>query len=501
MRPIKEVGLSHVLLDLENYRIPDSQASQDDALHYLFESENVLELVEKIAHDGYLDNELPLVVRAETEGGETGEFIVLEGNRRVAALKALSGLVTPDGCKKQLNKVRKKYAHELKNLPTKIRVMVMESRESALPHLGRMHIGESKRRWSRDQQATFYYSMLDKNTNVSDLRVRFPNQPGLNRLLKMASVRRFISHAKFTDGSLRAYAASADLTMSSFEYAYRSKDIADAVGISFNDDGLIEPSPEREGAELDGQKLGALELLLTKFRSNELNTRSAALKKGTPEYVELIRELEGKSETADGQTPRPDEGSTEKKEEQQSSYPGGANTPSNEETRGDDQQGNNSEESSPRSRHDPRTYQHLNMKSVENLYRDDKVRNNIQILFVELQKINVSDLPVASTMLMRAVLEATVKRTLTDQEQHNRNQLKQLFKVVQDKANSENWPCKGGVNIIADANVSTPGSITWFNMVAHDFDLHPAGETLHHAWSLVYPVIEHMLKTSLDGTP
>ncbi|MCM3908076.1 hypothetical protein ND909_08285, partial [Trueperella bernardiae] len=293
MQPIKEVELSRVLLDLENYRIPSVQASQEDALCYLFASENVLELAEQIAHDGYLDNELPLVTPAETEGKQAGEFIVLEGNRRVAALKALQGLVSPESHHKELNKLRRKHAHELRNLPKTIRVMVMDSRESALPHLGRMHIGESKRRWSRDQQATFYYSLLDEEVDVSVLRRRFPNARGLKRLLKMASVRRFISHANFKDSSLRAYAASADLTMSSFEYAYNKGDIAEAIGVVFNGDGLIEPSPEKAGEALTGQKLVALEILLSKYRSKEFNTRSLALRRGTPEREQLIAQLNG----------------------------------------------------------------------------------------------------------------------------------------------------------------------------------------------------------------
>lgn len=494
MQPIKEVELTDVLLDLDNYRIPSSQASQDDALRYLFEAENVLDLVEKIAHDGYLDNELPLVIPAETEGKEAGQFIVLEGNRRVAALKSLKGLVDSTSHQKELNKVRKKHAHELRNLPTTIRVMVMDSRKSALPHLGRMHIGDSKRRWSRDQQATFYYSLLDEKTDVSVLHSRFPTEQNLKRLLKMASVRRFISHVGYTDTTLRAYAASADLTMSSFEYAYNKSDIAQAIGIVFNADGLIDPTPEKAGAALTGQKLIAMETLLAKFRSKELNTRSPALKKGTSEYQKLIDELNG--------TPPLEPSNVSGKDRADGNATGDYEAKSSgAESSDDDQPGTDTgDEPQPRSRNHPHTYPRLDMTPVERVYRDEGIPINIQTLFIELQRINIRDFPVASTMLMRATLEGTVKLALTEEECGDRNQLQQLFTVVQRKSTSENWPCKANVNSIKSGNVERHGSIQWFNLIAHDFNHHPTPESVHQAWSLVYPVIENMLTEYLGRT-
>ena len=487
MQPIKEVELSHVLLDLENYRIPSAQASQEDALRYLFDSENVLELAEQIAHDGYLDNELPLVTPAETEGSPAGEFIVLEGNRRVAALKVLQGLVTPESHHKELNKLRKKYAHELRNLPKIIRVMVMESRESALPHLGRMHIGESKRRWSRDQQATFYYALLDEKTDVSVLMSRFPNERGLKRLLKMASVRRFISHADFKDSSLRTYATSADLTMSSFEYAYNKRDIAEAIGVVFNGDGLIEPSPEKAGAALTGQKLAALEILLSKFRSRELNTRSSAFKRGTPEREQLVAELNG-TQVQNHSDVQHEKTDPESPEDQSAPEQSSSSEHPESDNRQDSQNG-----SASQGRNHPYTYSRLDMAAMEDIYRGERVPSNVQTLFIELQRINVRDCPVASTMLMRAVFEATLKLTLTREERGNANQLRPLTVVVQQKAREESWPCRANVNNIAGGNESRPGSVKWFNLVAHDYNLQPTGENIHQAWSLVYPVIGHML--------
>ena len=50
---------------------------------YLVEAEDLLELARDILRDGYLDNELPVVA------DENGHRVVLEGNRRITALKAI----------------------------------------------------------------------------------------------------------------------------------------------------------------------------------------------------------------------------------------------------------------------------------------------------------------------------------------------------------------------------------------------------------------------------
>ncbi|WP_280464261.1 hypothetical protein [Nocardia cyriacigeorgica] len=86
--PIVEVELSRLLLDLENYRIPTRRDDEAGALKYLFASEDVLGAARLILRDGYFDNEVPIVIAAESRD-EPPSYIVLEGNRRVSALKAL----------------------------------------------------------------------------------------------------------------------------------------------------------------------------------------------------------------------------------------------------------------------------------------------------------------------------------------------------------------------------------------------------------------------------
>src|ERR1039457_7658993 len=77
----------NVRLDLETPQsVPESDIIQD-----LFTNEKALNLVEAISQDGYFTHELPIVVMRD------GQMIVVEGNRRLAALKAIQNpYLAPD---------------------------------------------------------------------------------------------------------------------------------------------------------------------------------------------------------------------------------------------------------------------------------------------------------------------------------------------------------------------------------------------------------------------
>lgn len=507
MLPIEEVDLERVLLDLENYRIPNAQQTEADAFEYLFASEKVMRLAEQIAHNGYLDNEIPLVVPAPTEGGREGFYIVLEGNRRIAALKALTGYAKPKAFSKELAKIEKKYTHELKQLPRIIRVMVISSREEALPHLGRMHIGNSKLSWTRDQQATFFYAMLDEKTDVSLLKQKYPKHP-ITRLMKMASARRFISNVNYNDETLQGYASSSDLTMSTFEYAYNRKEIADAVGLTFNSNGLIEPSPEVSGKNLAGKHKRALESLLSMFRAKDLNTRSRALRSGTPELHALVHRL---TETPiNGSTPAPSAISTEGKtlktenesgtaknhstrDEPESGTPNKQKkilrTPANNRHQRSDVQSSSSNTSTIH----PRKRERLDTGALASLFEKSDVPLNLKTLYTELSQINLANFPVAAGLLMRAFLEAIIRTETSIGIRSKNAQLKKLLSELQNTAKKEKWQCLGGLNTIADSNAQTPGALAWLNGITHDVNRQPAKENLHEAWSLVYPVISCLM--------
>lgn len=235
--PIKEVLLSDICLDLENYRVPTPSADDADALKYLFVSEDVMEIAEKILRNGYFDNEVPVVY---PDPQNKGTYVVVEGNRRVSALKALNNPSVVPSHQEKLKKLLNQFQEEAEDLPSKIRVMVSPSKKEVAAYIASLHTGKSKRAWSLDQQANYYYSLLDDTTTVEMLKAKYPGIDVV-KFIKMAVMRRFIRNVPFTDSRVKEYASSTDLSMSVFEYAYNKNAIASTIGVSFSKDGLLKP--------------------------------------------------------------------------------------------------------------------------------------------------------------------------------------------------------------------------------------------------------------------
>jgi hypothetical protein len=88
MPKVETIPLTSLMLDMYNPRL-EPQPSYRDAILALAKSQGIklLNLAEDIAKNGLNVSELPIVIR---ESEESDLFVVVEGNRRVAALKSLA---------------------------------------------------------------------------------------------------------------------------------------------------------------------------------------------------------------------------------------------------------------------------------------------------------------------------------------------------------------------------------------------------------------------------
>src|SRR4051812_4254713 len=80
--PIVPVKVADLKLDLANPRfVAPNLNTEEDMIRFLYENADLPELLLSFANSGYLDFE-PIIVRRR-------DTVVLEGNRRIAALKLL----------------------------------------------------------------------------------------------------------------------------------------------------------------------------------------------------------------------------------------------------------------------------------------------------------------------------------------------------------------------------------------------------------------------------
>ena len=119
---------ANLLLDVRNPRNPDETfESEDEVINYLVDHADIDELVQSILNSGWLDYE-PLIVLAE-------DNVVLEGNRRLVALRILAD---PE------LRARLNYSLETEPddhaLPTAVRICRVSSRSAARDYIGFKHI-------------------------------------------------------------------------------------------------------------------------------------------------------------------------------------------------------------------------------------------------------------------------------------------------------------------------------------------------------------------------
>lgn len=487
--PIVEADVDDLVLDLDNYRIPTRPEDESAALNYLFAEEDVLGAAKLILRDGYFDNEVPIVI-------ETGaaKYVVLEGNRRVSALK---GLLDPEAAPSHAPELRallKRYAVEAADLPTAIRVLIAPSREAANPHIARLHTTIPKKRWSRDQQANYYYSLLVGSTTVDDLKADYPDVDVV-RFIRMVGMRRFLTGIAYSDPSLHAYAAGPGLTMSAFEYAYRNAAIATAIGVSFGADGHLLPRghrPEAIGSSLDDQKRAAVEHLMTEFRAKRLNTRSAEFKKGSTANQALIDKLTGAAgrmddEQADETSEASDTDGKGSEEDSTGSSKGGTGSSSD---------GGSRSGSGSRGPNHPETKSTLSLSGLD---YTSHTSENLQFRYHELRKLSLKETPVAAALLLRSVLETTIKYHFEGSSTPATGQLTETIKVVVAAYGKEK-SLRHSINQVQSGGAGVPGSVQWFNLASHSADLRVMAAQVREAFGLIEPLLRRLLRPRTDPT-
>ncbi|MBK7141079.1 MAG: hypothetical protein IPH75_03230 [bacterium] len=145
MSPLKtaEIAVVDLLVDAQNPRF-EKQNSQREAITKIVteQGNKIVSLATHIAKNGLNQSELPIVTK---EPGKD-KYVVLEGNRRIAAIKLLSepqlvnSLTIPESIARKLKELHTKHH---KNLPLSIRCVVAASREEAGPWIEIRHLGEN----------------------------------------------------------------------------------------------------------------------------------------------------------------------------------------------------------------------------------------------------------------------------------------------------------------------------------------------------------------------
>ena len=165
-RPMK---VSDLAFDVENPRLPEfgltGNATEDDVIQILWKVMDVKELVMSIAASGFFQHE-PLIVAQED-----GKNVVIEGNRRLAAVKILLEPTLAKSLQTDVPVITEDARKALQELPT-----VRGTRKDAWRYLGFKHVNGpakwssyAKSRYIADVHRNFGVQLEDIAKQIGDM--------------------------------------------------------------------------------------------------------------------------------------------------------------------------------------------------------------------------------------------------------------------------------------------------------------------------------------------
>lgn len=166
-KPLKWLKVSQLWLDDQNFRFPEDArgASQEELLIRLDRDFELLSIGQSLAENGYFTEE-PLVVIPKAPSDQyPGQYIVVEGNRRLAALKLLLD--------EKLRHLSQDAGHwhsvasDLKGDLSEVPAVEYESRDKVRTVLGYRHIAGILK-WKPLAKARFINSFIEEQGEGAD---------------------------------------------------------------------------------------------------------------------------------------------------------------------------------------------------------------------------------------------------------------------------------------------------------------------------------------------
>ena len=158
----KTLNIDDLEFDKRNPRLPTTVGTKEsDIIKYLATKTGIADLMISIGENGFFPGEAIVVMPAKND-----KYTVLEGNRRLAALKLLEdpGLTVDRSSITRASK-------EAKNKPTKIPAYIVKSRDEALQYLGFRHIS-GVQRWDPLAKARYLKLLFEKASGEPEERCR-----------------------------------------------------------------------------------------------------------------------------------------------------------------------------------------------------------------------------------------------------------------------------------------------------------------------------------------
>jgi hypothetical protein len=222
---IKEYPIAALYLDQQNIRTPISDEDQNALIRDMFANEDAFEIVRSFVQNYVFPDEFPICIK------ENGKKIIIEGNRRLAALKALN---EPNIIPAWTNRIK---ALRNPNI-VKIRVVLAPDREAAIKHIANKHTINYRRPWKPLREAYFYKSQIENGKSINELINEFPDH-NVPRFIKMLQIHHLAKSININDSLKAKVHDDRDFPITSLERFYTDKNVSKFLGIEFDKLGKV----------------------------------------------------------------------------------------------------------------------------------------------------------------------------------------------------------------------------------------------------------------------
>lgn len=271
--------LTDLHLDPRNVRLENVEAKvETDILEDLFVNENAFGLVEGICKVGYLTHDVPIAMKRGKK------YVMIEGNRRLAALKAIQNPQLVPTHKARIAGL----AADLddRSALRKIKVLVAPNQTEADKLVAAIHTGNIRKPWTPARQAAFFQAQVDSGKSLKTLRARYPTID-VDTFVFRAQVLNAFRSANYKDPALRDHLESKEWTrgLSVLARIFDSKAFRELTGFRMDKNGKLLKSISK------AQFTEIASIIVEGMRSGDLTTRSLN-KVTSPRFGRLIDEIE-----------------------------------------------------------------------------------------------------------------------------------------------------------------------------------------------------------------
>lgn len=270
----KRMNVSSLYLDHLNPRITtrDKGFTQNELINQLIKRYKVYELAKSIANDGYFPEKNLIVFF------EKNKYVVIEGNRRLAAVKTL---INPDIVEEKERKKFKNLNQKIDmNYIKQIRVTIAPSREAANPIVFREHTLPNTMSWSKVMQSEFYVRQVNNGMSISDIEEEYNiTSSKVRDFLKLYNMYQIACCIDIDEDVREKVEDKQSFPATTLERAYTFNSMKNFLGISFSENGDVNGNVSKNEFEAVYSKI------ITDIVNKKIDSRRLGTEKQTNDYI------------------------------------------------------------------------------------------------------------------------------------------------------------------------------------------------------------------------